>query len=144
MKRYIFLMLFILCACQNKESASPLVIIEPDYVAGLGIDGFSQFCPANSSDEICTFEFGPGDQFGEDCTAAGYVAHFCGCHEFICWGPDFTGRDVNGDLRTCQASSQATCTTDITPADQFALDCKTAGNLPVACGCHDFICVEVN
>ena len=55
----------------------------------------------------------------------------------------YIGIDLNGDQRVCDvAASELTCTAEYTPGDQFAELCRANGNQAVACGCHDYICLE--
>lgn len=55
----------------------------------------------------------------------------------------FSGLDMEGNERTCNDHSDLICSQVFTESDQYALDCQREGNLAVACGCHDWICVDM-
>ncbi|MBA2403964.1 MAG: hypothetical protein H0V66_04265 [Bdellovibrionales bacterium] len=54
----------------------------------------------------------------------------------------YVGTDIDGERRVCEASPNLTCTAIFTPEDQFANDCEDRGYQAVACGCHDYICLD--
>ena len=56
----------------------------------------------------------------------------------------FTGEDMQGELRTCNDNQDLICSQVFTESDQYALECQRDGNLAVACGCHDWICVDMD
>ena len=52
--------------------------------SGMDINGSQRSCTPMSPDTICTMEFTDEDQYGSDCSASGYEAVQCGCHDWIC------------------------------------------------------------
>lgn len=56
--------------------------------------------------------------------------------------PVFTGIDFNGNEKSCSDKySEQICSMDFTLSDAYALNCERDGNMAIACGCHDWICV---
>jgi hypothetical protein len=56
--------------------------------------------------------------------------------------PVFTGPDLNGAEKTCSDQyPEQVCTMEFTPSDIYALNCEREGNMAIACGCHDWICI---
>lgn len=111
---------------------------------GFDLGGLERTCDTAPKDEMCTMVFTEAEQFAQDCRDAGFEAIQCGCHEYLCTGQiTRTGRDINGEERSCvPAPNDLICTQEFTPGDQFAQDCEASGMEAVACGCHDYICVE--
>ena len=146
MKLLLITLCFVLVSCENKgENALPIVAIEPEptlvsYI-GTDINGVQRQCEKADSGGICTTEYGPGDQFADDCRAQGHRAVSCGCHDYICLEGSETGVDMNGNHRTCDPMpTDVACSMEFTEADQYAFDCRNSGREAFQCGCHDYIC----
>ncbi|MBD66592.1 MAG: hypothetical protein CME62_15375 [Halobacteriovoraceae bacterium] len=56
-------------------------------------------------------------------------------------GVEYEGVDINGEQRVCEEKMEMSCSEVFTEGDQFALDCERGGDVAIACGCHDYICV---
>ena len=137
MKLLLLSLMMVISACVPKQESK---VIER---SGFDLSGEERSCNAAPKNEACTAIFGPDEQFAEDCRASGHEVIQCGCHDYLCTGPiEKTGRDINGEERTCKPQYDLTCTQEFTPNDQFAQDCEANGLEAVACGCHDFICAD--
>ena len=104
--------------------------------------GNSRIC-FNDPDMAFVSQLDPEEEeFAKDCFDAGNIVHKCGQNQYVCEQKTYTGIDINGETRSCTEMSQATaCTLEFTEGDQYALDCEKNNGTPLACGCHDFICV---
>lgn len=143
MKIVLLLLCFVLLGCENKGEEPIEVDQQPQFVTYVGTDinGELKICEATSSDLICTSEYGPNDQFADDCRAQGYKSVSCGCHDSVCMKGSETGLDFNGYERSCDPMPTGmACTMEFTEEDQYAFDCRESGREAVQCGCHDWIC----
>ena len=146
MKIFLLILCFVLVGCENKgEGALPVVAVDPapalvSYI-GTDIHGNQRMCGPAATGGICTSEYGPGDQFADDCRAQGSRPVSCGCHDYICVQGSESGVDVDGNQRSCDPVDQSlACSAEFTAEDQFAFDCNASGRESVQCGCHDWIC----
>lgn len=56
---------------------------------------------------------------------------------------EFTGYDLKGEERSCgEMPKDMMCTMQMTPEDEFGIQCKEAGHTAHQCGCHDWLCSE--
>jgi hypothetical protein len=143
MKIILLMLSFIIVGCETQTEVLPELSILPQYTAYRGTDmnGAQRVCEESTSNLTCTAEFGPADQFAEDCRAQGYQAVTCGCHDYICLEGSESGFDLDGNRRSCNPMpSETTCTMEFSEEDQYAQDCRESGREAVQCGCHDWIC----
>lgn len=148
MKIVFILMSLMLFGCVNTEQLKEIEAVTiPGLVSYIGTDinGDIRECiPMSSSPQrACTAEFGPGDQFAEECQQRGFEAIQCDCHDYICLDRNDeieTGLDINGETKSCVPMLDVACTTEVTPEDEFAIDCRNSGKEAVQCGCHDYLC----
>jgi hypothetical protein len=146
MKVLLLVLCLVLVGCENKgEDGVPVVAIDPapalvSYV-GTDMNGDLKQCEQATPGGICTSEYGPGDQFADDCHAQGYKTVTCGCHDYICLQGSESGVDMDGNQRSCDPMDPAiACAAVFTAEDQFAFDCRNSGREAIKCGCSDWIC----
>jgi hypothetical protein len=54
-----------------------------------------------------------------------------------------TGRNIAGEVRSCVEARDLICNAVYTEQEAFADDCVARGFEVVACGCHDYLCQDL-
>lgn len=145
---FVFMSLLLFSCVNQEQLKSTEAITIPGLVTYIGsdINGDIRECspPTSSQNRACTAEFGPAEQFAEDCQQRGFEAIQCDCHDYICLDVDdqlVSGLDMNGQQKSCiPMPAETICTAEFTAQDQFASDCRESGREAIQCGCHDYLC----
>lgn len=91
MKTYIIALLscLILISCgadmmKKTSSTSGANAIKSGTYTGLDINGLTKSCSGLPANVACTMEYGPGDQYANNCRNNNKTAIACSCHDYIC------------------------------------------------------------
>lgn len=149
----MFLIFFCLILCSCKKSTDNVDISDKDNLdnttyIGIDFNGKYKSCQEISNSVGCTEIFGPEEEYAQECERQGQTVITCDCHDYICVSGNSTGSatgtDIDGIEKTCPpVSSDLVCTMVFTPGDQYALDCVELGGIAFQCGCHDYICLNL-
>ncbi len=114
--KVILLSLFLVVSCVSQVTEE---LGQGKTYKGIDIDNQTRTC--TDSGITCAAYSPEIAKFDAACEESGSFTIACGCLDHICVGDLIkTGKDINGETKSCAPAEELICTTQFTDEDQFA------------------------